>query len=500
MITDKKTSMSSVRATTRPIVWEDVSARHGGAPLPADDEWAVHKQTIRRLYLDENMTLKQVVDTMKKDYGFSATIKTYKSRMRAWGYRKNITLEDGQAEHISRVLQKQPWSSNGIVRLEHGGVVSLDRLAMHLRRRRHHAETGRGRLVSPTTQSIMSANIKAPDVYYIPEAVVKCVSDYHQGRWGPQISTVEQLNITRDEHSKYTQLNLLGHGIQRALQQKKLSYALVLMRQAPEVIRMLIQVQPIPFIANFFMFLSWIINGFLQLPDAEQFTKVIKSLIQYVATSAVQGADLPQGHPLRQMLTMLMKAEPRDLTAIAQQALRINCESLDALIPGSRKSHYNFATWIVYGREVGFLNLPPSLGKNMEQTLKEYKETYGVRHAWTEHMTQLYAWYLHYTDSAKGRNPYKNDKIMILFEDLLQGQPKLRADVLEWLAAAAEARDQRETAERYMRELIEIEIDHPLRRAVLVTDILKLEGWLTKWGEDEKAAELARWRTEKFNV
>lgn len=37
------------------------------------DEWAKHIETIRRLYLDEDMTLQEVMRIMASEYGFVAS-------------------------------------------------------------------------------------------------------------------------------------------------------------------------------------------------------------------------------------------------------------------------------------------------------------------------------------------------------------------------------------------------------------------------------------------
>lgn len=39
---------------------------------PSEDEWLRHKSTIKRLYLNEHRPLKEVMEIMKRDYGFSA--------------------------------------------------------------------------------------------------------------------------------------------------------------------------------------------------------------------------------------------------------------------------------------------------------------------------------------------------------------------------------------------------------------------------------------------
>ncbi|KAJ8108080.1 hypothetical protein ONZ43_g6537 [Nemania bipapillata] len=50
--------------------------------------WESHKEEIRRLYLDENRPLKEVMAIMRQR-GFRATVRMYKSRFDKWGFSKN---------------------------------------------------------------------------------------------------------------------------------------------------------------------------------------------------------------------------------------------------------------------------------------------------------------------------------------------------------------------------------------------------------------------------
>jgi hypothetical protein len=39
----------------------------------SEELWEEHKETIRRLYLDENMTIVSLIETMARQHGFRAT-------------------------------------------------------------------------------------------------------------------------------------------------------------------------------------------------------------------------------------------------------------------------------------------------------------------------------------------------------------------------------------------------------------------------------------------
>lgn len=51
---------------------------------PSRETWALRKSTIKRLYLDEDKTLSQVMEIMKRDHNFQASIKMFKRRLTLW--------------------------------------------------------------------------------------------------------------------------------------------------------------------------------------------------------------------------------------------------------------------------------------------------------------------------------------------------------------------------------------------------------------------------------
>ncbi|KAK8132999.1 Clr5 domain-containing protein [Apiospora kogelbergensis] len=61
---------------------------------PTAHAWAQHRETITRMYWDEGKTLKQVVEYMRSNHDFTATLRMYKLRLKNWGLIKNIKKED----------------------------------------------------------------------------------------------------------------------------------------------------------------------------------------------------------------------------------------------------------------------------------------------------------------------------------------------------------------------------------------------------------------------
>jgi hypothetical protein len=91
-----------------------------GKKYPVPEEWLAHRPTIKRLYQDEDRTLKEVMEIMKKEHNFFATQvdvpscwvaspwgswrgsalilatakKMYNKRFKDWGVGKNLRADE----------------------------------------------------------------------------------------------------------------------------------------------------------------------------------------------------------------------------------------------------------------------------------------------------------------------------------------------------------------------------------------------------------------------
>ncbi|KAL1623496.1 hypothetical protein SLS54_004486 [Diplodia seriata] len=58
------------------------------------DKWESQRDNIRRLYVDDDLTCKELVVEMKQLHGFEANEKEYQRRVRKWGLRKGLKQEE----------------------------------------------------------------------------------------------------------------------------------------------------------------------------------------------------------------------------------------------------------------------------------------------------------------------------------------------------------------------------------------------------------------------
>ncbi|OCT45945.1 hypothetical protein CLCR_00425 [Cladophialophora carrionii] len=84
------------------------SSRPGSKPVhlrpSKPSEWEPFRETLERLYVQQQMPLRSIIEYMKDNHGFDATVKQYKNRLKLWGLQKNLTRRD--AAFILRLLNQ----------------------------------------------------------------------------------------------------------------------------------------------------------------------------------------------------------------------------------------------------------------------------------------------------------------------------------------------------------------------------------------------------------
>lgn len=178
---------------------------------------------MRQLYMEEQRPLKEVMAVLSDDYGFKATVRSFKRRFAEWGWRKNIHLRQGEddlavlqatmgmhmidagsspgsGDHslpyiisptptaVTAAHQGRGASGSGppgeevvqqrLVRLSSGQVVDVERLAEHLRRKRQkssqHGQARRlqhqhqGQRRGPSSSTMITTTSRPPDLSRFP--------------------------------------------------------------------------------------------------------------------------------------------------------------------------------------------------------------------------------------------------------------------------------------------------------------------------------------------
>ncbi|KAI0203387.1 Clr5 domain-containing protein [Astrocystis sublimbata] len=118
----------------QPSVSPSESDGAGQVRYAKPSEWAVQKDIIKRLYLDENKTLDEVRRIMADENHFHATPSMYKKRIRAWHFSKKLE-EDDVLEVLQQKLERKAAGEASHDLVIRGRVVRNQRLRRFLERR-----------------------------------------------------------------------------------------------------------------------------------------------------------------------------------------------------------------------------------------------------------------------------------------------------------------------------------------------------------------------------
>lgn len=416
----------------------------------------------------------------------------YKTRLKSWGCRKNISLRNNGLD-IDTVQRALYDNQRRDIRLPNGQMVNSSRLAAHIRRRLQ------GR--PATSQLPYLRAVQPPNTLYISEAVLFSVRTYILGEYQDTITTAEALDELRRrgsaESSKWSRFT---YAVKDALNEDKFNQALVLMRQAPEELQLLLHSRPANLLSQLFMFLAHLTRK--PFPDEgqrAQFLVVVRSLVGYGESLAAQ-LQLPGAHPLRRLLRTLALPDlgRHGLGQLAAQAWRLSLSTWDGIVtvPESTSA---LGEWMNYSAIGGLGGLPADFGTTIEQTLRNLEAKHGERDARCIKALWMHAEYLSTVDSDRGQDRLLNTRIRDVYQELLrrgaEGAPRLVA--YRYMADSHRVRGEHGLAEENMRSSIDV-MQGAFGEAepMVLSFVSVLETWLTEWGETEKATEVGKWREE----
>ncbi|PMD31519.1 hypothetical protein L207DRAFT_472191 [Hyaloscypha variabilis F] len=96
-------------------------------------EWNRFRPLIKRLYVDEEKTLKEVIAIMERDYGHRASIKMYKARIKKWNLDKKTKEAEAWAL-LRKKLQREAAGKESAFRVR-GKTVTIDDVLRYFKRK-----------------------------------------------------------------------------------------------------------------------------------------------------------------------------------------------------------------------------------------------------------------------------------------------------------------------------------------------------------------------------
>ncbi|KAK3317678.1 hypothetical protein B0T19DRAFT_446631 [Cercophora scortea] len=107
--------------------------QQGWAGWAGGDEWDEFRQTIQELYQSKNMSLKDVMRTMEDKYGFRATQRMYKTRIKSWGLDKNF--KESEVVELYRLKRERDRIGKPSAYKIRGRDVDWDRVHSYVKRK-----------------------------------------------------------------------------------------------------------------------------------------------------------------------------------------------------------------------------------------------------------------------------------------------------------------------------------------------------------------------------
>ncbi|PMD59823.1 uncharacterized protein K444DRAFT_529152, partial [Hyaloscypha bicolor E] len=96
-------------------------------------EWNRFRPLIKRLYIDEEKTLKEVMAVMEREHGHRATAKMYKDRIKKWNLDKKTKEEEAWAM-LRKQMQREAAGKESAFRVR-GKAATIDDVLRYFKRK-----------------------------------------------------------------------------------------------------------------------------------------------------------------------------------------------------------------------------------------------------------------------------------------------------------------------------------------------------------------------------
>ncbi|KAK1976421.1 Clr5 domain-containing protein [Colletotrichum cereale] len=162
-------------------------------PYATDDVWNCHRSIIRRLYREENKSLKQVKRIMEWEYNLFATERMFKTRIKSWGLDKKLKeVEVLRILQLKRERDAVGKKSRFSIRDQE---VDWERLEHYLSRRPDLRNKSRGSVRdaiaarldvicrTPSPGPCISALLDGPPEVQLPDEILRIFRNYVWGAW-----------------------------------------------------------------------------------------------------------------------------------------------------------------------------------------------------------------------------------------------------------------------------------------------------------------------------
>lgn len=414
----------------------------------------------------------------------SQRLKPYKARLNRWGFSKYITtrLEREALQHVvANGLQSQGAAKPEIVRLSNGTMISLSSLATHLDRKRSTPH------LYPMS---VIRSLRSPDDLWISEEMLGSAREYIREQF---LTSNDELDMRASLPSHYGDFFKGLVAVRRLLQEARVDDALLVLRRAPDQIRMLLSGETVNnafgCICITVLCVKW------DESRAEYMNATLRALLRYAA-SVVHETAGPD--PLRRILQSLTKLDDSIFREAIIRTWKCQLQTWTAMIEPTWNVPL-LGEWLAFGETAGYDQLPSNFEQGLQDTIRGHEVLYGRSSLPVVTLLWLYGEHSRLYAEKSGTSTEKARRIFVDLLERGQDHDMLGKYTAQYFVAKEYRKSgDRVNAEKFLRGAIEslcsLE-DRPCFGVSAALElVLDLEQWLTEWGEYDKVEEIRQRR------
>ncbi|KAH8799857.1 Clr5 domain-containing protein [Xylogone sp. PMI_703] len=440
-------------------------------------EWEAKCDIIKQLYMDKHLSLPKVMKIMQTEHNFKATARMYKQRLDEWGFRKNCNADE-MKRILHSIRKREALGSQG-EQMTPKEASDYHRLVKYMNRKFSRP------MLAHTS---LARTIRAPKTLEDSEILFSSISNYisgsfDDGTWAvlgtTQLSNNKYRGETIVQMSNYlrTAIDIFNTSDSCFLAGSILSKAFSLVDQV------LLEEHP----GTLTILISFVL-GFRELyPD------IIRLLISYFSDYA--SSIFPSLHPLRTIFTQLGCLDSTAWDTVLSRAWMTAFDQVGKFIGLNHAFRLRMLTFSenkFYEEESGFhpqSTLSSEMAWYQLHNIEVPSEILRVFYTRVNYELRLHP-------CNQGRKALALQIIQLAEaqfhtgDEVTEFQVK-KAAVLEFLVWIYENEDQRELAERYLRESIEIyKVSYGRTSHFVLSSLNDLLAILMRGGKGSKAREV----------
>ncbi|KAH8820628.1 Clr5 domain-containing protein [Xylogone sp. PMI_703] len=397
-------------------------------------QWESMRGIIKQLYLDGKQPLPKVMAILRNEYGFNATARMYRQRLKSWGFRKNCSIQDVQrlvGYRLKMNSSKRKNTPEEDTMLEE--IAEQQKILTYVKRRWWRSQSSR------TSVPLFLHN---PQELEAPEILFTMVSNYVIGSFENGAIIADAIGIE----------NRISPRPARLMRERLNVYVSMLENSD--------SCRAGPFLLEAFSFVPRVIRN--AQPE---------TLYLYESATFI----FPETHPLIKILNLLASLENSIVNTVIIRAWKNLLDQFGHFVGSTNVTLISWRLYFSWVTDQGNRN---SWVTHIEQLslhpLHHSEDEYGT--IWIQYLILYYKWLRGILDEEN-----------IYFKGM-------KADYFRWIADIYRRNGRPQLAEQYQRQHIQmLTLLYGPKSSRIIDALMDLEIWFTEW---DNADGLALVRSE----